>query len=93
MREWTNVDSGLQHRARDDRLGRETRSLAGACACRVAANFPVEAYVCSDLELASGSDELQQRRRPSAATDAGLLLLVRCEHLVAQDRAVGTPGL
>ena len=27
----------------------------------------------------SGSDELQQRRRPSAATDAGLLLLVRCE--------------
>jgi hypothetical protein len=29
-------------------------------------------------------DELQQRRRPSVATDAGLLLLVRSQHVVGR---------
>ncbi len=33
--------------------------------------------------LVTAMDELQQRRRPSAATDTGLLLLVLCDYTIA----------
>ena len=48
----------------------ETLAFAGRAA---APNTPT---------ISSRLDELQQRRRPSAATDAGLLLLVHSDHLV-----------